>query len=431
MARDATVGGAGDAAGTSRGAPASTGAADAPERESIRLMIGLSAGHGVKHLCQGALLILMPSIRSALGLSDVAVGGIFTAQQISSGTANAPAGILTDMFRRRVALMLVVSMLCVTTAYLFIGLTQWYWLLLLAVVVLGTGTSLWHAPAFATLAARYPERRGLAMSAHLTGAQVGDTTAPLVIGLVLGGFAIWGLSWAGLEWRMVALLLVIPAAGTGALVLALFKSGGNGVAAKVSLTDYLSATRRLFKNPGVLSMVALHATRGAAHQSFQIFLVIYMSDVLRYSPLMIGVHISLLTLAGIISTPLMGALSDRIGRKPVIIGMMSTLAAIIFTFTIFESGWPMAIALAFLGMVLFSVMPIITAAAMDVTDKGSEGTSIALMFAGGAVIGAFAPVAAGAINSRWDFQGVVIFAGSIATIGALIAMIAPTVRRRA
>ena len=54
-------------------------------RESSRLMYGLSAGHAVKHFCQGSLLILLPSIRNTLGLSDVAVGGMFTAQQVFGG----------------------------------------------------------------------------------------------------------------------------------------------------------------------------------------------------------------------------------------------------------------------------------------------------------------------------------------------------------
>ena len=66
----------------------------------LGLMYGLSAGHGIKHFGQGALLVMIPSIRATLGLGDVAIGGISSAQSISSGIANIPAGILTDMFRK-------------------------------------------------------------------------------------------------------------------------------------------------------------------------------------------------------------------------------------------------------------------------------------------------------------------------------------------
>ncbi len=144
-------------------------------------MYGLSAGHGIKHFGQGALLIMIPSIRATLGLSDVAIGGISSAQSISSGIANIPAGILTDMFRKKVAWILFASMIMVGSGYLLISISPVYWVLLVGVVIVGFGTSMWHAPAFGTLAARYPRRRGFAMAAHLTGAQVGNTTSPLIV----------------------------------------------------------------------------------------------------------------------------------------------------------------------------------------------------------------------------------------------------------
>ncbi|MBM3959022.1 MAG: MFS transporter [SAR202 cluster bacterium] len=410
-------------------APA-TGEEQVVRRESPKLMFGLSAGHAVKHFCQSSFLVLLPSIRNTLGLSDVAVGGMYTAQQVAGGSANAPAGVLADMFRRRVALILTASMAMVALGYFLVGITPWYPLLLAAVVLTGAGTSLWHSPAFATLAARYPDRKGLAMAAHLTGAQIGDTLAPVLTGLALGGIALIGFQWAGVHWRTIALFLVIPAGATALSVFTLFKTGSVGAPPKVSVRQYLGAVRRLGKNPGVLGMVALHAMRGATHTSFQVFLVLYMSDVLGFSPVRVGVHISLLTLAGVISTPVFGSISDRIGRKPVILFNMTAVMLIVLSFVWIESGWPFTLMITLLGVVLFSVMPTITAAAMDVTEKGSEGTSIAMMFAGGSVIGAVAPVFAGAINARWEFQGVVIFAAAIAAAGVLAALVVPIGRRR-
>ena len=115
-------------------------------------MYGLSVGHGIKHFGQGALLIMIPSIRATLGLSDVAIGGISSAQSISSGIANIPAGILTDMFRKKVAWILFASMIMVGSGYLLISISPVYWVLLVGVVIVGFGTSMWHAPAFGTLA---------------------------------------------------------------------------------------------------------------------------------------------------------------------------------------------------------------------------------------------------------------------------------------
>ena len=77
---------------------------------SRRLLYGLSLGHAVKHFGQGAVLILVPEVKATLALSDVAVGAMFGARDAASGVANVPAGLLTDMYRHRVPLLLMISM---------------------------------------------------------------------------------------------------------------------------------------------------------------------------------------------------------------------------------------------------------------------------------------------------------------------------------
>ena len=396
---------------------------------SLALMYGLSAGHGVKHFGQGALLIMIPSIRATLGLSDVAVGGIWSAQAISSGIANIPAGILTDMFRKKIAWLLSAAMIMVGAGYLLISISPVYWVLLAGVVIVGFGTSMWHAPAFGTLAARYPNRRGFAMAAHLTGAQVGNTASPLIIGFLLAGTIGSWVVFGGIEWRWLAAMVAVPMIVTALIVISRFKSAGAESTGTVTLSQYFVSARRLFSNRGVLGMALLGAMRGAVHNSFQVFLVIYLREELGYSNTFVGVHIALITMAGIISTPIMGNMSDRIGRRPVISFAMTAMTVLLFLFLQFDSGLAMMALVAVLGLFFFSVMPIINAAAMDMIDKGSEGSGIALMFAGGSVVGSLTPIAAGFINQSNGFHGVVIFAGVLAAIGAVLSMFLPMKRR--
>ena len=392
-------------------------------------MYGLSAGHGIKHFGQGALLIMIPSIRATLGLSDVAIGGISSAQSISSGIANIPAGILTDMFRKKVAWILFASMIMVGSGYLLISISPVYWVLLVGVVIVGFGTSMWHAPAFGTLAARYPRRRGFAMAAHLTGAQVGNTTSPLIVGFLLAGTIGSWVVFGGIEWRWLAAFISVPMILTALVVVSRFKTAGAESTGSVTLGAYFASAKRLLSNRGVLGMALLGAMRGAVHNSFQVFLVIYMREELGYSNTYVGVHIALITMAGIISTPIMGNLSDRVGRRPVISFAMTAMTVLLFLFLQFDSGIPMMILIAVLGLFFFSVMPIINAAAMDMIDKGSEGSGTALMFAGGSIVGSLTPIVAGIINQSNGFQGVVIFAGAMATIGAVLSLILPMAKR--
>ena len=392
-------------------------------------MYGLSAGHGIKHFGQGALLIMIPSIRATLGLSDVAIGGISSAQSISSGIANIPAGILTDMFRKKVAWILFASMIMVGSGYLLISISPVYWVLLVGVVIVGFGTSMWHAPAFGTLAARYPRRRGFAMAAHLTGAQVGNTTSPLIVGFLLAGTIGSWVVFGGIEWRWLAAFISVPMILTALVVVSRFKTAGAESTGSVTLGAYFASAKRLLSNRAVLGMALLGAMRGAVHNSFQVFLVIYMREELGYSNTYVGLHIALITMAGIISTPIMGNLSDRVGRRPVISFAMTAMTVLLFLFLQFDSGISMMILIAVLGLFFFSVMPIINAAAMDMIDKGSEGSGTALMFAGGSIVGSLTPIVAGIINQSNGFQGVVIFAGAMATIGAVLSLILPMAKR--
>ena len=411
---------------------AEAGAAEgkAADERSRALLYGISAGHGVKHFGQGAVLILIPEVKATLALSDVAVGAMFGARDAASGLANVPAGLLTDMYRHRVPLLLMISMGLVGSAYLMIGLSSWYWLTLVALMVIGAGTSLWHAPAFSELAVRYPRRVGFAMAAHSTGAQIGNTTAPVMIGLLLGGISILGIEWAGLGWRTVALLLVIPAFTTVLVIFTRFR-GGAPSESGVSLASYLEASRRLLRNPAVLAQAVLHALRGAAHNSIQLFLVIYMAEELDYSDFAVGFHISLLTLAGIGSTPILGSMSDRFGRRIVSTASMAAIAVFVLAFLWADNGWMLTVNTILLGVFIFSIMPVIVASAMDATEVGSEGTSVAALFAGGALIGAIAPVIAGAINTDAGFEGVVIFVAGLAAAGTLLSWVAPRGRAAA
>ena len=392
--------------------------------ESLGLMIGISAGHGIKHFGQGALLVMMPFIRSTFAIGDVAYGTLFAISSISSGIANVPAGMLADMYRKRVAWLLTISMLMVGAGYFLIGISPWVWLIALSIAVVGFGTSMWHAPAFGTLAARYPKRRGVAMSAHLTGAQIGNTASPAIIGFLLGG-AIGSFEFVGFDWRWVAIGVSVPMFLTAIAVMWRFKTAGAEAEHNLDLTEYLASARRLLTNFRVLGLVSLGAFRSAVHTSFQAFIVVYMKETLEMSAFTIGWHVSLLTFAGIVSTPVMGWLSDRVGRKPVIFVAMASMAALVFLLLPITDGIGFTIVLGSLGLFFFSVMPIITAATMDQVERGSEGSATALIFTGGSVVGSLSPILAGKIFETNNFEGIVIYCGAIAAVGAVLALILP------
>ena len=392
----------------------------------LSLVIGLSLGHGIKHFGQGALTVIGPLLKASMGLSEVSYALIFSSMNVSSGLSNIPAGILSDMYRKKIAWFLAISMFTISIGYQLIGITKIYILILLGVILIGFGTSFWHAPAFGTLAARYPERKGFALSMHLTGAQIGNTIGPPIIGGLISGVTLGSIiKFSGFGWENVAIMIVIPMIITGILVLTMFKSAGSESTSNWSFEEYWDRTKTLLADKIILGLIVLGAMRASIHTSFQLWLAVYLKEELDYSAWVIGWHIALITAAGIISTPIMGILSDRFGRKPVIQISMTLMAIYLFLFLIFDEGLGLVILIGLLGMFFFSVMPIVTAATMDRVPKGSEGSGTALNFIGMSLIGFMAPVISGIIYKTYNFEGIAIFSGIIAISGILLCTFLP------
>ena len=387
------------------------------------LVLGLSLGHGIKHFGQGAISVIGPLLKVSLNLSDVAYGAIFSASNVASGLANIPAGILSDMYRKKIAWFLALSMLSIAIGYFLLGTIKIYPIIILSVVLMGFGQSFWHAPAFGTLAARYPNKKGFALSMHLTGAQIGNTIGPPIVGGLISGIVIRSIiSFEGFGWEKVSVFI------TGLLVLILFKSAGSEAKGNWSFDEYKTRSKGILKDKIILGLILLGAVSASAHTSFLLFLAVYLKEVLNYSAFVIGFHIALITAAGIISTPIMGLLSDKYGRKLIIMIAMILMSIFLFLFLIFKTGIGLIVLMSLLGMFFFSVMPIITAATMDRVPTGSEGSGTALNFIGMSVVGFISPLFAGLIYSIFGFDGISIMSGTIAVFGVVLCGLLPIKR---
>ena len=167
----------------------------------------ITIGHGLTHWYPATFYLLLPLIGNELGLSYSQIGLIMTCKYVAAAIANVPGGVLVDTVGRK-GLLMAVSLFWIGFPYLLIGFTHSYLMLLACIALVGFGNSLWHPTAIPTLGRRYPERKGLVLSVHGMGGNVGDAIAPLVIGAALGFFT----------WREVVVLNVVPGLVVAALL---------------------------------------------------------------------------------------------------------------------------------------------------------------------------------------------------------------------
>ena len=405
-------------AGTPEATPAAqTGAAPA---HSFREVWLISLGHSLTHWYPSTFYLLLPIIGAELGLSFSQIGLIMTCQYLAGAVANVPGGVLVDTVGRK-GLLMAVSLFWVGFPYLLMGFTHSYLLLLLCVMMVGIGNSLWHPTAIPTLARRYPDRKGLVLSLHGMGGSAGDAIAPLVIGTLLAVFT----------WRQVVVLNVVPGLVMSVLLLVFLgtlrigskKAASHDDTPSQSLADYGRGLRQLLRNRSLMLLSTSGAFRSMTQNALLTFLPLYLALELGYSVMLIGASMFALQAAGLAAAPIAGHLSDRIGRRSVVMTSMA-MTAVVLLFMALAGKSPMFIAfIAVLGFVLYALRPVLQAWLLESTPKNMGGSSIGVLFGAQSLGSSIAPLIGGVIADRYGLGATFYFlAGTIVCANLLIVL---------
>ncbi|HYL23975.1 MAG TPA: MFS transporter [Burkholderiales bacterium] len=383
-------------------------AAEAAPPHHWRELWLITIGHGLTHWYPATFYLLLPLIGSELGLSYSEIGLIMTCQYIASAVANVPGGVLVDTVGRK-GLLMAVSLFWVGFPYLLIGFTHSYAMLLICVALVGFGNSLWHPTAIPTLGNRYPDRKGLVLSLHGMGGNVGDAIAPVVIGAAL----------AVLSWRHVVVLNVAPGLVVALLMFAYMGTLRLGVrkapaAESQSLAQYARGLGELLRNRALVLLAVGSSFRTMTQSALLTFLPVYLAREMGYSPARVGACLFALQAAGFAAAPVAGHLSDRMGRKQILIGSMVT-SAVVLAAMAFVGASPVFVGLvAVLGFFLYATRPVIQAWLLEMTPKSMGGSSIGVLFGAQAVGAALGPYLAGVVADRHGLPATFYFlAGTI------------------
>lgn len=363
--------------------------ADAGRGRFAAVVVG---GHAIKHmLTSGVPAVLIPEIKRDLALSGTQVGSLGSVQQVFSWVATMAAGYLGDRFTRQTRLLLALSLAIVGGSLMLLGVAQSYLMLVVGMLCLGFGPSMFHPPAVGALARRFPDRRAFAISLHGTGGSIGEVTGPLVAAglLVL------------LSWRGVLRVEVVPALVAAVFLFTLLNErAATADGAPPSFRRYLGSFAALLRQRPLVLLLLVTASRSVGQATTTIFLPLYLREDLAYSPALVGVYIALSQLAGIGSQPLMGLLADRVGHKAVIVPALVIFAVLLGLVPL--AGGKVALALVILGLgcFSFSMQSVLTSAAVDVAGHEVQATVVSLIYAS-SFVGSLAPTVAGVLADRY------------------------------
>ncbi|HEX4779589.1 MAG TPA: MFS transporter [Usitatibacter sp.] len=387
--------------------------ADSPR--TFREVWLITLGHALTHWYPSTFYLILPIIGRELGLSYSQIGLIMTCQYVAGAVANVPGGIIVDTVGRKGALM-ALSLFWVGFPYLLMGFSHGYLMLLACVALVGFGNSLWHPTAIPTLARRFPERKGLVLSIHGMGGNVGDALAPLAVGALL----------ATLTWREVVVLNVIPGLVMSLLLLVFLgtlRIGGRrrDATAEVEpgqgLSQYFSGLPALFRNRSLLLLTASSAFRSMTQNALLTFLPVYLAYEMKLNPFWVGAGMFALQAAGFTATPIAGYLSDRMGRRHIMMTSMFMSGVVLVFMALAGKSQAFIAFVAVLGFFLYAIRPVLQAWLLESTPKNMGGTSIGILFGAQALGASIAPLLGGMVADRWGLTmtfwflaGTIVFA---------------------
>jgi MFS transporter, FSR family, fosmidomycin resistance protein len=390
-------------------------------RRSFQEVWVVSIGHALTHWYPGTFYLLLPLIGNELGLSYSQIGSILACQYAAGAIANVPGGIFVDTVGRKGPLM-ALSLAWIGFPYLVMGFSHTYWMMLACATLVGIGNNLWHPTAIPWLANRFPDRKGLVMAFHGMGANVGDATAPLVVGALLAVYS----------WRAVVLMNIIPGIVMSVLILLYIGrihnaelAAAHGKPVPMSTAQRLRSLGELLKNRALVTLATGSALRSLTQGALLTFLPLYLARDMGYSPLWIGGCMFALQAAGFVATPIAGHLSDRVGRRQIIVSSMS-MTGVVILFMAVAGGTPWFVLLvALLGFFLFAVRAVLQAWLLDATPRSMGGSAIGLLFGAQAVGQALGPVSAGIVADHFGIMAAFYFLAGTIILGNLMIFITP------
>jgi MFS family permease len=308
-------------------------------------------------------------------------------------------------------------------ALLLSGLAQGIGQLLGAVSISRVGASPQHPVGNAVLSDSFPEeRRGFAISAHIAGGNVGTILVPFVGGALL----------LAVGWQATLALFGIPALVIGALILYFVREDHAAYRRRARASGSVWGQVRIVLGRRDLRLILAASLIAAGGRGLDIvapFMVLYLSGPLDFDRATVNLLYALLLVGAVVGPILAGVLSDRYGRRPVLVTYYVLSAVGIVAFT--AAGANLLILIPLLlpfGTAVFSESPVLQAYLADRAAGPLRDVAFAVYFTFAFGIGAFWAFVIGTIVGAFGYP---IAFGVMAASYLAAALLLIAIRERA
>jgi MFS family permease len=361
------------------------------------LTLGLLAlGHAVIHAQSALMPLVYPIVIVQFDL-DVRDIGVFIAVTTAvGGTMQLLYGVLTRWVARPA--LLAVGQLAFGGSLLVAGLSQSAGQLLAAISASRIGASPQHPIGNALLSDAFPaERRGFAISAHISGGNVGTILVPFVGVALLGAFG----------WQTTLALVGVPALVVGAGIAMLVREDAaayrRAARGAGSVRGQFGAVLRR-QDLRLILGAALVAAGGRGLDLVAPFMLLYLRGPLGIDEGTTALLYALLLVGAVVGPLLAGWLSDRMGRRRTLVTYYLLSAAGIVAFLAAGANlWLLAPLLLPFGTAVFSESPVLQAYLADRAEGPIRDVAFSVYFTLAFGIGAFWAFVIGSVAASWGY----------------------------
>ncbi len=335
-----------------------------PARPAFFVLIALIGGLAIFSSTLSKTPVL-PLFAASLGATPAEIGWIVMASTIPGILISYPAGALSDhLGKRRV---LLASLVVFATAPFLYLVIETAWQLMAVRFYHGFATAIFGTVATAAIAERYSADRAARLSTYSSVTIVGRSIAPF-----LGGTLI-SLASFGAVYVACAIAGVL-ALGAGLLL----RDEEPKPKGRLELPHFWTSLGTVLRDRGIMLVSTVEAAQYLVFGAIEAFLALYAAS-LGIPAWQIGVILGVQLLSIVFAKPLMGRVSDRVGRRRVILPGLAIGAASVALLPAFPSFVGLtALSLAF-GLGFATVTSSTAALVADLTKDGRYGSSMGVL----------------------------------------------------
>lgn len=307
-------------------------------------VLTITSGHFVHDVYSAFLAPLLPLLIEKMSLT-LTLAGSLTAFLQFPAILTPIIGHFADKYNLRY--LVIIAPALTATMMSAMGLAPGFWFLALILIVAGISVAFFHAPAPAMVGQISGQWVGKGMSWFMAGGELARTVGPLV--------AVWAASTWALEG-----MFRVAVIGWGMSAVLFWRLRDIPVTARKqgSLQSILPKLRTLF-----LPLLFVSFFRMSMVVCMTTYLPTYMK--LNGSTLFLaGASLSILEFAGVLGALSGGTISDRLGRKSVLM-VTTILAPLLMIAFLNVSGWLLVPVLLLYGFVSISPGPVFLALIQD------------------------------------------------------------------